>query len=363
MSQVSWYYMRNGSLHGPASEQEIQRLFIAKIISNDTLVWHQGLTEWRRLDQAEFCSQNLLVLPPALPKENLNESFSNKGSPISRILTLTILFALILPALYGAYSLLNFAFGLQDFEHWKLLERTAFFIYLCLYAGFWSAYFLSRRDDTYWSVATLRRLLYATSMQWNQATNYTKEEIEKGFQEKGRTSITAMAMLVAASLIELAQVNGILIRLDTVKNGVETLALDIWSASLLAVTAFAAFSALVCFLISADALDSLFNKFRSERLSHRLMHHFYTVNINPRYYGLVLLTTGAIFLIAFHSPLMGCMSIGVLISVGYRHWFPFPDLISEEEPKLNGAIGVLSRLGVLVVPPLLLLISKLNTIF
>ena len=208
----------------------------------------------------------------------------------------------------------------------QMWERLTFIGYAALFLSVWLVYFLSRSEMTFFNVRTLRKLLRLTSHLWQPGSHSLEQkEIEVFFADKARTSITILGILTAAAGLELVQVNVILLSASRPK-----FMADPWEVSMLAGATLAAIAAFGLFLISADSLDALFNRFVHDADGHMLKRHFYRQTITPRYLGKVMLMLGAVLLVAFHKPTLGSVAMGVLICIGYRHWFPnFPDLCAQ----------------------------------
>lgn len=60
---MPWYYANSGDRQGPVSDEEFIQLIASGRVRDETLVWKQGMPEWRRY--AEVAST--VGLPPALP--------------------------------------------------------------------------------------------------------------------------------------------------------------------------------------------------------------------------------------------------------------------------------------------------------
>ena len=58
---MSWYYVANGERKGPIEQAEFDRLVQSGFIVATTLVWREGMTDWR--PQGEFATQ---VAPPSV---------------------------------------------------------------------------------------------------------------------------------------------------------------------------------------------------------------------------------------------------------------------------------------------------------
>ena len=46
MSEKSWYYAKDGKSQGPFPESIISSLLESGVISQDTLAWSEGISEW-----------------------------------------------------------------------------------------------------------------------------------------------------------------------------------------------------------------------------------------------------------------------------------------------------------------------------
>ena len=46
-----WYYRQDGQQHGPYGEVELTLLFKQNRIPGETLVWTEGMTEWKQADK------------------------------------------------------------------------------------------------------------------------------------------------------------------------------------------------------------------------------------------------------------------------------------------------------------------------
>ena len=52
---ASWYYARDNQRHGPVSAETIQHLLAAQAITRDSLVWRQGMQDWKPIrDVTDF---------------------------------------------------------------------------------------------------------------------------------------------------------------------------------------------------------------------------------------------------------------------------------------------------------------------
>lgn len=198
------------------------------------------------------------------------------------------------------------------------LRRFVFLSYMCVFGSVWIMYFLSRSQIRFFRVKTLRNLLAETSEHWKE---HLKNEDRKGFADfvdahhrKAQSTMVTVAIMIASSLIVLGEIHCVFLKYSLVN--------DIWSQVILAIAMIAAMLSLICFIITADALDSIFNKFRTDRIARKLKHHFYLRTINPKYCGFISLIASVIFIVAYHSLTLSCIVLALCLTVGYPHWFP-----------------------------------------
>ena len=250
-------------------------------------------------------------------------------------------------------------------NHWSLfagtpaltLERILYAAYFASFVTMWAMYFLSRwaPKEGFLAVRTLRRLLLGTTEDWSVlADGYEKHkqetdkvklaEMEKGFKDKSLASMTNLGMLIGAAALELGQ-------LGTVRwhDGAKPTP---WSELTLGLGTVCSITSLVCFIIAADSLDSIFNQFREPGERHVLIRHFYMQSVNPRYFGLVCLLLAATLMVAAVTPCLGAMSIAIILSVGFRHWFP-GNVTVTSHPSLRGVYVALPLVLLPLAPRLL----------
>ena len=60
---MPWYYANSGERQGPVSDEEFAQLVANGRVRDDTLVWKQGMSDWRRYSEVAPA----LGIPPALP--------------------------------------------------------------------------------------------------------------------------------------------------------------------------------------------------------------------------------------------------------------------------------------------------------
>ena len=69
-----WYYEVNGVRKGEISEANIAKLIETNILSNDSLVWKKGLSNWIEVQETEL---NIYIddsIPPPITGKNINNS-------------------------------------------------------------------------------------------------------------------------------------------------------------------------------------------------------------------------------------------------------------------------------------------------
>lgn len=61
-----WYVAKDGKPEGPYHESEIKRMLLEKAINKDTLVWCQGMSEWKQASEQSEIIKMITSLPPQL---------------------------------------------------------------------------------------------------------------------------------------------------------------------------------------------------------------------------------------------------------------------------------------------------------
>lgn len=231
---------------------------------------------------------------------------------------------------------------LSDALHAELPRLYVDLFFCAFFIGAWIAYFLSPtatgqlRRGFKWTkhifrIQSLRRLLMLSSMQWDggMTHNYTEGtqilrtaarlnplDLNKRYETKSGSSITTVAILVAASILVLEQ-NLILIQ-----------SLDDLTIRAKLFTFLSFLSTVVCilfFVTSVDDLDTIFNDFKGEHQQVALDYYFYKRSSTPRFAGLALLVMSINFLVFARSDFFGCLAVSVSFSVFYPHMFPLFD--------------------------------------
>lgn len=274
--------------------------------------------------------------------------FGRRPNPLWLVLCLSLVAGLVITGLASlALGVLGAAgwseFPLPDPQDHRGRATLCLIAYLALFAGVWGTYFLSLTFPGL-HIRSLRVLLdqQSWSLQYPEARG-TRAQAQT---EKAGRTITMLAMLIPACVLLLVQGNGIYQNDAAMQEvGLAGVGELILSVGMLAIV-----SALVCFIVSVDSLDSSFNQFHAS-VADRLTAHFYRQTINPKYVGFMLLLLGAVLFIAFHSRIMGCLAIGLIIGIGYPHWFP----CIGARPSVLSRLLTVARFAVLLSPPLFVL--------
>jgi len=273
------------------------------------------------------------------PNQRLDE-FNSYRSPVLFILLLTApIFLLVMAFLIALVRL--FAESGTPAPPGDVVQSasaTLFALYLSAFLAMWIVYFKSRRQLPNGSrLRSLRRLLVEFSVNWDDADHHAEindlEILRREHHNKADKSIVVLAILVAAAIIILVQASNISIGLKAA-----SVPYTLWDTVVLGTCASLAVVSVTCFLISADALDSMFNRFstgsdievENEREARqRLITHFYRLTINPRYFGMVAFLLSLVFIILHHSRPFASFALAIMITVGYRHWFPTIERLRE----------------------------------
>ncbi len=62
-----FYVMRNGGRTGPFDIQQVRKLLNGKLMSPDSLVWKEGMTDWTKACAVPEIAAVLTKMPPAIP--------------------------------------------------------------------------------------------------------------------------------------------------------------------------------------------------------------------------------------------------------------------------------------------------------
>lgn len=190
------------------------------------------------------------------------------------------------------------------------------------------------------NVATLRRVLNVSSLNWSSSDVNDndlvddpfsiKHQLEESYREKARASMTVIAIMIAGSLILLVQTNQYLL------SRADLLTLPfVWESTFLTLSVLSSFIAFVSFLLSVDALDSMFNRYVNDKIELMMVRKFYRFTLNPKYMGLIFLVLGITSFAAIHSGLIASIMLWITMSVGYYHWFPYHAILNTSPPEKN----------------------------
>jgi len=72
---MEWYYSVNGQQVGPVSDEDLENLVTAKVVGQDSLVWHAGMPEWQTYRQVKTGA------PPSLPPDQASGFCTECGNP------------------------------------------------------------------------------------------------------------------------------------------------------------------------------------------------------------------------------------------------------------------------------------------
>ena len=80
-----WYYARNGQTCGPERESDLCQQFLSGKLSMSTLIWADGMSEWRPADEMEVFSQAIPEVEaeevPSGEEESTFDESSYQGAP------------------------------------------------------------------------------------------------------------------------------------------------------------------------------------------------------------------------------------------------------------------------------------------
>ncbi|CAM3612395.1 RDD family protein [Bordetella sputigena] len=65
--QIEWWYATAEGRNGPVAEETLAQLLSAGTISDDTLVWRNGMTGWARLAEVPELARHPRAIPPPVP--------------------------------------------------------------------------------------------------------------------------------------------------------------------------------------------------------------------------------------------------------------------------------------------------------
>lgn len=119
---MDWYYAKNTQKMGPVSKEDIQELWDNGEIDLDTLVWHEGLTEWLPLEKHEdYIDLNSKVVTP-IPESQKEkneitfEDYTPNWTYFLRRGVAWIVDVLIVVMIVGILSIYTYSFFQKDGE-------------------------------------------------------------------------------------------------------------------------------------------------------------------------------------------------------------------------------------------------------
>ncbi|SFK11674.1 hypothetical protein SAMN05216302_10015 [Nitrosomonas aestuarii] len=260
------------------------------------------------------------------------------------------------------FVLLFFILHIAGYSISLEVSHYVFLLYISLFTSSWIVYFNShKRSASYnfdyksrqaaiFKIRSLRRLLSESSIQWkNSNKEIAQIGLEDSFRRKSSTSMQVLAILIAVTVLLMDRVSNLISANSNDATFIEN--------GMLYLSGFSSIVSFICFVISVDALDVVFNKFYTARDRHLILQHYYQSTINPRYFGMLGMILGIIFLAAYHDPLAGCFAVGVTFFIGYYHWFPdIPINNQETQNIMNNSFRIF--LWLLMLVPIVLLISN-----
>jgi hypothetical protein len=152
-------------------------------------------------------------------------------------------------------------------QAWPDASHAVFLTYVALYASIWIFYLVSYSLNI--NVQTLRRLLHDRAAFWApqdaNAPDSAKKALIASLREKGKTTITTLAIMIAASTLLTTrsfESSAVLLEKLNAKLGSgQPLGDEVWRLSMLYIGMFFAAAAFVLLLIAIDAIDTSFNEF------------------------------------------------------------------------------------------------------
>ena len=67
MTEKYWYYVKDDKQEGPISESKMQKMFDARLLEPETLVWSDSMMEWTPASKVESFRVKTVPSPPPLP--------------------------------------------------------------------------------------------------------------------------------------------------------------------------------------------------------------------------------------------------------------------------------------------------------
>lgn len=193
--------------------------------------------------------------------------------------------------------------------------KMIFTTYITSYILIIFFYFISIECDI--DVQSLRRLLHDESLLWDRESSNTDRV--PFFREKAKTTITALAIIIAASTLLSTRAYEALNQLN-IGSGKLINSDSNWQIAMLYASIIFSCSSFILLVVAVDALDTTFNQFNGN--TDKIVSYYYRHAVYPKYFGLVSVILSFVFYIASSLPEIASAAVGLLISVGYYHWFP-----------------------------------------
>lgn len=78
-----WYYMARGIKHGPISDKTLAELFDIAKLDSETMVWTEGMSDWRPLSSCHDLAGllNITLTPPPIPSQHKKSTWTEKSVP------------------------------------------------------------------------------------------------------------------------------------------------------------------------------------------------------------------------------------------------------------------------------------------
>jgi uncharacterized RDD family membrane protein YckC len=64
---MKWYYALNGQQMGPVSDEELASLVTSGLVTDQTLVWREGMVNWQPYAEVKSTAPTPTAIPPAAP--------------------------------------------------------------------------------------------------------------------------------------------------------------------------------------------------------------------------------------------------------------------------------------------------------
>lgn len=71
---ADWYYVTNGTRHGPITAAALKELLKRKEIATDTQVWRKGMPEWKTLRESDLADL-VSAEPPAISPQHIGNGY------------------------------------------------------------------------------------------------------------------------------------------------------------------------------------------------------------------------------------------------------------------------------------------------